>query len=243
MSTLSEDARDVMMVCRNGHIITDRMRSQPEQMRTHCDRCGAGTVFACATCGTELPGAVALPGLATVGKRQPPLYCSICGAAFPWTRKQIPLPPEGLLPILEMFLRRLPRCLRQLRLLGIAAPDFCWEDERELDALLRSTLPLCCDDLRLDSRTPRYASRNQTDYLLLPDRIALTAKLVTAAGCEDQLHDQLIEDVVYHRQHHKGKLLVAFFCDAQGLLHDPRTLESQWSGPFEGLDLRCVIAT
>src|SRR6266545_3402472 len=37
-------AQDVLQVCRNGHVITDRLRTCPEQALGHCDRCGAAAV-------------------------------------------------------------------------------------------------------------------------------------------------------------------------------------------------------
>ena len=55
--------QDVMQVCRNGHVITDLLRTCPERGQTHCDRCGAATIEQCLTCGQSLPGAIAVPGL------------------------------------------------------------------------------------------------------------------------------------------------------------------------------------
>src|SRR5271166_5959126 len=83
MAAVDDGVQDVMQVCRNGHVITDRLRQEPQRGLAHCDRCGAATLDSCPTCGQGLPGAVVVPGLAPVGAR-PPLYCSTCGAAFPW---------------------------------------------------------------------------------------------------------------------------------------------------------------
>src|SRR5258708_4057366 len=103
--------QDVMQVCRNGHVITDLLRSSPGNSLAHCDRCGAATLDRCPTCGGELPGAVIVPGLTPVGARQPPLFCPNCGAAFPWARRaaQPAAPPSTALARLEAMLRRLPR--------------------------------------------------------------------------------------------------------------------------------------
>jgi hypothetical protein len=62
--------QDVMQVCLNGHVITDLADLHPERRRTACDRCGAATIDRCPTCGTKLPGAASVPGLATVGTRR-----------------------------------------------------------------------------------------------------------------------------------------------------------------------------
>ena len=56
-------AQDVMQVCLNGHVITDRLRGRPEHALSRCDRCGAPTLYRCPTCGRELPGARGVPGL------------------------------------------------------------------------------------------------------------------------------------------------------------------------------------
>jgi hypothetical protein len=243
MPELLEEAFDVMEVCRNGHVITDRLRAQPELHRSHCDRCGALTYNRCPTCGTEIRGAAPLTGLVTVGHGQPPWHCATCGAAYPWTRRQTTVPPAPVLVVLEPLLRRLPRSLRELRLHDIVDPDFCRTNQRDLENLLRAVLPLCCDDLRLVGRTPAYSLTNRTDFLLLPDRVAVTSKLVTAAGCEDELQQQLQEDAEYYRQQKSCRTLVAIVCDQQDLLHEPRRLETLWSGMHDGLDVRCIIAS
>src|SRR5260370_42153774 len=95
MSTTEEPVQDVRQVGRNGHIITDLLRSCPERALTHCDRCGADTIDRCETCGRDLPGAIAVPGLQPIGSRQRPLYCATCGAAFPWTERPVPAAPPS----------------------------------------------------------------------------------------------------------------------------------------------------
>src|SRR6516164_2076406 len=91
---IQADEQDVMQVCRNGHVITDRLHADAESGRNRCERCGAATLDRCLTCGQELPGAVALPGLLPIGGRPIPQYCSTCGAAFPWVTRRRPLPPD-----------------------------------------------------------------------------------------------------------------------------------------------------
>src|SRR5690348_16515037 len=91
--TTATPARDVMLVCRNGHVITDRLRHSPDADLAHCDRCGAVTLDRCPTCGHPLPGAWSVPGPVPVGSPRPPAYCSLCGAAFPWTRRPVPPAP------------------------------------------------------------------------------------------------------------------------------------------------------
>ena len=63
---------------------------QPGRRRTACDRCGAATIDRCPTCGTDLPGAIVVPGLAAVGTRAAAACCRSAGAALPWTRDSQP---------------------------------------------------------------------------------------------------------------------------------------------------------
>jgi hypothetical protein len=241
VSFAADEARDAMIVCANGHVVTDRSRANPELQGGHCDRCGAPTFSRCQTCGTELPGAPPAAGLVTVGQRQPPRYCSACGSPFPWAKKPAPMPGE-LLPALEKLLRRLPRTIRELKLQAGSRPPFRMEDERDLEYLLRAVLPLCCDEVRLHNRTPAYASFSRTDFLLMPDRVAVTTKLVTTAGSEDALREQWCVDTAYYAKQGNCRLLLVFVLDQQGLLGAPEQVETRLCSTDVGIAVRCVVA-
>src|SRR5579884_1992409 len=188
---------DVLLVCRNGHVITDRLRGCPEQALGHCDRCGAETLSACPTCGQELPGALPLPGPVPIGHTRPPLYCSQCGAAFPWTPR--PEPAADPLPALEALLRRVPGVARQLRFRHGDRPPFRVEDERDLEDLLRALLAVPFDDVALEGRLPSYAPARRTDFLLDRGAVALTSRRVLSAGDEARLARELAEDAAYYQ--------------------------------------------
>jgi hypothetical protein len=239
MSAVDDLVQDVMQVCRNGHVITDLLRSCPERGRPYCDRCGAATLDRCQTCGQELPGALAVPGLVPVGPARPPLYCSLCGAAFPWVSQPAPAAAPGSLAWLEGVLRRLPRMIRQLRVREGNRPAFRVEDEKDLDDLLRAVLPLHFDDIRPQSRTPRYAAGTRTDFLLAPERIVVSARLARSEVREPQLREQLVEDVT----HYCGRkdvcdALVVYIHDPEGVVRDPRALVVA-----DEFEIRCVIGS
>jgi hypothetical protein len=242
MSAITDASRDVLLVCANGHVLTDRLRAQPDQQRGHCDRCGAPTLSRCRTCGAELPGAPAVLGLEPVGRGSPPRYCSACGAAFPWTKTARPVPPGTTLAALEHLLRRLPRTIRELRLQAKIRPPFRLDDERDLEYLLRALLPLCCDDVRLHGRTPRYALFARTDFVLMPAQIALTVKLVTGRGGEQRLHEQVTEDADYYSRQANCRVLIVLVYDAPALLPCPEDFERQLSASGDGVEVRCVVA-
>ena len=237
----SDLLQDVMQVCLNGHVITDLARAHPDRRRTACDRCGAATIDRCPTCGTTLPGAVAAPGLATIGARRPPRCCSVCGAALPWAR-QAPPAADSIAP-LERLLRRLPRVIRQLRWRQGDRPPFRVEDERDLEDLLRALLPLSFDDVRPEGRTPRYAAGVRSDFRLAPERIAVAVKLGAPPVLGDRLKEQRQEDAAYYRGRPDVRTLVVLIYDPEGRIPEPRTQEAAWSMREEEWQLRCVISS
>jgi hypothetical protein len=239
MRSSEELVPDVMQVCRNGHVITDLLRSSPERGLAHCDRCGATTIERCPTCGQEIAGAIAVPGMQPVGARQPPAYCTDCGAAFPWTQRSRTVTRQPLV-WLETMLPRLPRMIRQLRERQDNRPPFRVVDEKDLEDLLRALLPLHFDDIRPECRTPWYATATRTDFLLAPERIAVTAKLARSTTREPQLVEQLQEDAVYYRSQGSCRTLVAFLYDPEGLLRDPQVLAA-CTRSSDDLEVRCVV--
>jgi hypothetical protein len=240
MNTLDGCVPDVLQVCRNGHVITDLLRTFPERGLSHCDRCGAATLDHCATCGQSLPGAVYVPGLVPVGRPQPPRFCPCCGAAFPWTQRPSAAAASPL-TVLENLLRRLPLVIRQLRSRHGDRPPFRVEDEHDLADLLRALLPLHFDDVRLESRTPSYAADTRTDLRLALERIALVVKRTSAMVREPQLTEQLAEDGEYHARECRCDTLVMFVADTEARLPEPHRLETAWSQPHDELEVRCII--
>jgi hypothetical protein len=233
--------RDVLLVCRNGHVITDHLKTCPEQRLTHCDRCGATTLDRCQTCGQLLPGAAVLPGLLPIGEPPLPQFCATCGAAFPWTRRG-PAPGQTA-PVAELtgLLRRLPAVARQLRHRQADRPPFRIEEDRDLEDLLRALLALLWDDVRPEARTPRYAARTQTDFLLSSGTLALTAKRATPNLREDELRRQLEEDADYYRRRPECRHLVVFVYDPEELLPQPGQLEQTCSASRDDLPVACII--
>jgi hypothetical protein len=229
--------QDVMQVCRRGHVITDLLRSCPERSLMHCDRCGAVTLERCPTCGRELPGALVVPGLQPIGARQPPAYCATCGAAFPWTKQHRP-PKTETLTVLENMLERLPRVIRQLRVRHGDRPPFRVVDEKDLEDLLRSLLPLHFDDIRPECRTPSYAADTRTDFLLAAERIAITVKLAQPSVAE-----QFPEDAEYYRRERKCRTLVVFVYDPESSLREPCLPPTFDVEDSEEPQVRCVIGS
>jgi hypothetical protein len=234
----ADSHRDAMLVCRRGHVVTDRLHARPDLRGLRCDHCGAATLDRCRTCGSELPGAVRLPGPLTVGREAAPLACPVCGAAFPWSAAPPPPPPDSPLGRLDALLRRLPRAARALRHRHGTRPAFAVRDEYDLEDLARALLPLAFDDVRPVSRTPSYAAGTRTDFVLSPQGLVLTLKCASPAVGEAELSAQIAEDASDH-----DRTLVAFVYDAGRRLQDPAGFERAHSTPGgERPAVWCVVA-
>lgn len=235
--------QDVMQVCRNGHVVTDMLNTCPERGASHCERCGATTLDRCPTCGQEIQGAVHVPGLVPIGRLQPPQFCSSCGASFPWSSKPPISTSAEPIALLENLMRRAPRVIRQLRVRQGDRPAFRVNDERDLEDLFRCLLPLHFDDVRPECRTASYAPGTSTDFLLEPHKIAVTVKRVRPTIGEREITLQLQEDVDYYDLELESGTLICFIYDPEGLLREPRQMETMWSKLHDKLELKCVIST
>jgi hypothetical protein len=214
--------RDRMLVCRSGHLITDRLTAHPELRTPRCDRCGADTLDRCDTCGTLLAGALPTLGLDPIGSR-PPTVCSTCGSPFPWAKLDEP-PTDEPLAKLDHLLRRLPRVMRELR----PAPD--------LDTLVRALLHVHFDDVRPEARTPRYAAGNCVAFHLSEIEAVVVPHCVAPGIGEAELTRRWEEDVETYRT--RCRTLVFFVFDPERRL--PERLEAVWSRSLETLEVRCV---
>lgn len=242
MSLNTSTVHDVMQVCRNGHVITDLLHTFPERGQSHCDRCGAATLSQCPTCGRDLPGGVSTPGLVPIRGRLAPQFCAACGTPFPWASATAGAVPATV-SSLESFLTRLPRTIRELRCRHGERPTFIVNDDHDLTDLVRAVLPLHCDDIRLESRTPAYASRTSTDFLLQQATVALVCKRVGRLNRDRNIKGELADDAAYHGQRHRGIILIGFIYDPEGLVIDARQWQTALSNHEGEVAVHCLIAT
>lgn len=72
-----------MMVCRNGHVIEERLEESLGDTE-YCEECGASTIVECPNCKTPIRGEERISGIITLGYGAvAPKYCYKCCEAFP----------------------------------------------------------------------------------------------------------------------------------------------------------------
>lgn len=228
--------RDLMLVCRNGHVITDRLRANPDWRLTRCDRCGADTLDRCETCGQLFGGANLVPGFEPVAHRHAPRICTMCGAAFPWTHAEQG-PDETPLIRLERLLRRLPRVAFELGRRERAPLTI--RDERDLDDLIRAILPIEFDEVRTQTRTPSYSQRARTVFFLPEFSTRIVAHLIGTGINELEMRRRFQVDLDEYRT--ACQQFVLLVVDPERRLPNPEQLEVAWSQSTESLEVGCII--
>jgi hypothetical protein len=182
-----------------------------------------------------------VPGLVPIGARRPPEHCPTCGASFPWTdRRPAAVAARDTVDALEQLLRRLPQTIRQLRTRHGNRPPFRVEDAYDLEDLIRAVLPVQFNDVRCESRTPRYDSGTRTDFLLKQDQIAITLKWATTRVRDAELAQQLQEDVAYYAHQRTWRALVVLIYNPEGFPMDLRSIQAAVAGAE--MEVKCIVA-
>ena len=208
--------QDAMQGLRRGHVVTDMAHTYPECWRPTSTAAGRRPIDRCPTCGMELPGAVCVPRPSPVGVLLLRAGPRRRGVAFPGREAAAPASPRPPGAAGTHSLRRLPLVARQLRWRQGDRPPFRVEDDRDLVDAITSIVAPSLRRRGPESRTPRYAAGTRTDYLLAPERAALTVKHVRPPADVARLSEQLTEDAAYYRSRPDCGVLVALIYDPEG---------------------------
>jgi hypothetical protein len=240
--------RDVMLVCRGGHKINDRMTSEQERNRAFCVDCGAETIFCCDACQWKIPGRALGSGIEASLFPKAPEFCGKCGTAFPWAGIAVQRLAEASklepLAALENMLKRVHLVVRQLSRRQRERPPLSVSDEYDIQDLLHALLRLHFDDVRSEEWSPSYAGgASRMDFLLKGEQIVIEAKHTRETLRDNDLGKELLIDIARYAEHPDCKTLVCFIFDprhhignAGGLVRD---LERQGS---ERLKVQVIIS-
>ena len=144
-------------------------------------------------------------------------------------------------PITNIF-DRFHIVVRQLRNRYNSRPTLDVTDEFDSQDLLRSLLSVHFDDIRLEEWTPSYAGKSSRMDILLKDfKIVIELKKTRSGLGEKLIGDQLIEDIARYQTHPDCETLLCFVYDPEGLIGNPKGMESDLSKENEKLKVRTFI--
>ncbi len=235
---------DVMQICLNGHKITGKYHSRPHFRQKHCAQCGAETITNCPKCSSEIRGDFE----GGWDFHDIPDHCENCGEQFPWTEEKRKL--QSLLQqnsydpflIIEKICSRFHCVVRQLgdRYNNRQSMDF--NDEYDVQDLLRALLTVFFDDIRPEEYTPSYAGgSSKMDFLLKDEKLVIEVKKTRKGLGMVELADQLINDKAKYRSHPDCKTLICFVYDPEAKLNNPRGLENDLSEESEDFKVKVII--
>lgn len=146
------------------------------------------------------------------------------------------------LQVVERLCRRFSEYLEPLSRRGRDRPPMVVEDEYDVQLMLHGLLRAWFDDVRPEDFTPdRAGSASRVDFLLKEERIVVEAKMTRTGLGRKQIGEQLIVDIDRYRAHPDCDALVALVYDPERHITNRRALETDISGPREGIEVRIII--
>lgn len=85
----NKDYTDIALICENGHIVNDSVKTYPEDNSEFCQECGAKNISNCPSCGKLIDGKRHTEDCIAFDSIELPKYCKHCGQAYPWTKAKI----------------------------------------------------------------------------------------------------------------------------------------------------------
>lgn len=143
---------------------------------------------------------------------------------------------------IERICNRFHAVARQLRRRHASRPTLDISDEYDVQDLLHALLSLDFEDVRPEEWAPNYAgASSRMDFLLKREQIVLEAKKTRKGLGAKEVGEQLLVDCQRYQGHPDCKMLVCFVYDPEGLVANPRGLESDLSTAGGELPVRVFI--
>ncbi len=131
------------------------------------------------------------------------------------------------LEAVTLICRRLHIVARQLRERRENRPTLEIKDEYDVQDLLHSLLRLHFDDIRPEEWTPSYGGGSaRMDFLLKAEQTVIEAKMARPGRSAREVSEELIVDAARYREHPDCKTLVCLVYDPEGVIKNPRGVES-----------------
>ena len=116
------------------------------------------------------------------------------------------------------------------------------QDEYDIQDLFHSLLHLYFDDIRPEEWTPSYAGKSsRMDFLLKQEQTVIEIKKARKGLGAKELGSQLIEDIERYKAHPNCDILICFAYDPDGIIANPRGLESDLNRTENGLAVEGLI--
>ncbi|MDP2653103.1 MAG: DUF2321 domain-containing protein [Candidatus Omnitrophota bacterium] len=231
---------DVMLVCENGHKITESLESSPENYVERCSKCGAKTLSECPSCNENIRGYYHIPGVIGLGSASVQDFCHKCGSPYPWKGKKAVKETKekqaNPLDLINLICDKFHKIARQLRNRHEQRGTLEINDEYDVQDLVHVLLTMFFDDIRAEEWTPSYAGKcSKMDFLLKGEDIVIELKKTRQGLGVKEIGDQLIIDIDRYKEHPNCKSLICFVYDPEGRIGNPATLEKDLSREANGL--------
>jgi len=243
---MSNSWYDTMLVCENGHKITDLFDSYPDHFVERCSGCGAKTISQCPHCQEKIRGYHHIPGVVGIfDAPPPPQFCHKCGNPYPWQGKQdseVMQKSPGQIEIIKNICNTFFLVARQLQNRYDNRTTLEVNDEYDVQDLMHALMFIFFDDIRSEEWTPSYAGgSSRMDFLLKREQFVLEVKRTRKGLGSKEIGDQLIIDIDRYKEHPDCKTLICFVYDPEGRIGNPNGLERDLSGNNNGMNVIVII--
>ena len=143
---------------------------------------------------------------------------------------------------LHLLIERFHRVARQMRMRYNSRPTLEINDEYDVQNLLHALLVIFFDDVREEQWTPDYAGgASKMDFLLPTLQTAIEVKKARATLTPRKLGEELIIDIARYQNHPQCQQLFCFVYDPDGIISNPRGIETDLSKQHNKLTVRAMI--